>query len=196
MERMTGFPADYPPTQSGDWLRIGSDYADCYAWWDRRRYRVSGRFKEYWYYWKCRLWRRWNVVTIRTLPPTWNEHDERILHAVMEIFCDFYEADRMCADQPKQARAFKEIHDWWRTGRQAAREAEEKALMVWHEAFERAGGMRSVPTDNPRLNRLVFGESEEENALKEVHTRMERENNEKDQAMLHRVINLRPYLWD
>src|SRR5579885_1555044 len=51
------------------------------------------RLKDVWYYFKCVLWKRHNVVKIRTLSPTWHDRDNMLLHASFQILVDFCEQE-------------------------------------------------------------------------------------------------------
>jgi len=213
-------PRDWPMTQHGRWFAIRATYADCYPWWDHRRYKLDGRLAEYWYYWRCRIWNRWNRLPIKTLGPTWTEWDEKMLHATMAVFVDYYE-NRGRAHTWTTTDLLKEIEDpdsddntiawatsylpvatemeaiyqWWTVDRFAERAEQNDALMTWHKAYEAAGGTRFEKTENPRLNRMVLAKSEEADKLHALHMAIEKRNDEKEQAMLHRLIDIRSHLW-
>lgn len=46
-----------------------------------------------WYRLKCRLWHRYNVVYVKTLPSTWVDRDHLLLHAAFQILVDFIERE-------------------------------------------------------------------------------------------------------
>jgi hypothetical protein len=48
---------------------------------------------EPWYWLKCRLWHRYNVVVCRSLPPTWCDRDYLLLYAAFQILEDFIEKE-------------------------------------------------------------------------------------------------------
>lgn len=75
-------------------LRVRAVYAELYGRWDPRSYLAYGWLPELWYYATCRAWRRYNVLRIATLPPTWTDADERLLHGMFQILADFVELER------------------------------------------------------------------------------------------------------
>jgi hypothetical protein len=219
-KRIVNGPRDWPMTQHGEWVAIRATYADCYPWWDRRRYKWDGRLSEYWYYWRCRLWNRWNTLTIRTLGPTWTEWDEKMLHAAMAVFMDYFEnrgeshgwtpealraviadpnsdehSKGWCQNYLPVALEMDAIYKWWTEDRFSERAEQDAALMKWHDVYTAAGGTRSQSTDNPRLSELVFASSDEADRLHAIHHEIETRNDNKEQEMLHRLIDIRRHLW-
>lgn len=49
---------------------------------------------EPWYYLKCLVWHRYNVIKIRDLSPTWHDRDHIMFHACMQIMVDFVEGEK------------------------------------------------------------------------------------------------------
>lgn len=47
------------------------------------------KLHDIWYRIKCKLWYRYNVVKVRTLPPTWVDRDTLLVHAMFQILDDF-----------------------------------------------------------------------------------------------------------
>lgn len=46
-------------------------------------------------YWiKCRLWYRYNVLKIKSLPPTWCDRDHLLCHAMFQVLSDFIEKEK------------------------------------------------------------------------------------------------------
>lgn len=61
----------------------------------RAYWRFWNRFiHDPWYWLKCRLWYQYNVVRIKTLPPTWMDRDQTLLHAAFQVFVDFVEKEK------------------------------------------------------------------------------------------------------
>lgn len=46
-----------------------------------------------WYWLKCRLWHQYNTIRIETLPPTWNDRDDVLLHGAFQVLKDFVEKE-------------------------------------------------------------------------------------------------------
>ena len=80
------------------------------------------RIKNWFYYLKCLLFKRYNVLRIRTLPPTWSDRDTILSHAMFQILDDFVnkECRKNCPvnwdhnEDSKNARQnMDELLDWW-----------------------------------------------------------------------------------
>jgi hypothetical protein len=64
---------------------------------------------EPWYWLKCRVWHRYNVVVCQDLPPTWNDRDDVLLHAAFQCLKDFVEReDRACEEWPGHTERSRE----------------------------------------------------------------------------------------
>jgi hypothetical protein len=46
-----------------------------------------------WYSFKCRLWHKYNTIRIESLPPTWSDRDEVLLHGAFQVLKDFVEKE-------------------------------------------------------------------------------------------------------
>ncbi len=67
--------------------------------WDKVKYKYweilpyDYRPSQLWYYTKCKLWKKYNQVTVKHLPPTWVDRDY-LLHGVMfQVLEDFIEKE-------------------------------------------------------------------------------------------------------
>lgn len=51
-----------------------------------RRFRPIKRLRDFFYWLKCRLWHRYNVVVCESLPLTWNDRDQvgEVAHTAVE----------------------------------------------------------------------------------------------------------------
>lgn len=208
-EPLTNSPRDWSPTQYGPWLRFTPAYRDVYGVLDRRAWKLRGRLVEYWYYWKCRLWKRYNVVRVRTLPPTWMDADERMLHVNFAILGDVIEKEQIFehvgtdGDDPTDGKswawALSEIRDlwqWWTVDRAKQRKEEDDALTAWHDAMEAAGGVTWTPcADNANLSQMHMARTEETERLAERHRELETRNDLEDERNLIRLMRVRKYLW-
>jgi hypothetical protein len=64
-------------------------------WWRVGRFQLWNRYiHNPWYWLKCRVWHRHNVLVLRDLPPTWTDRDHRLLHANFQILKDFVEQEK------------------------------------------------------------------------------------------------------
>lgn len=135
---------------------------------------LSRTISQKWYYFLCRILpsRQYNVVRIKTLPPTWNDRDEVLLHAAFTVFCEFVEKekpfehftfnedesikDAEFRGDDELAERLKKIDLEKRTD-----EAEMKALYMWWKE-ERPKTVGNIPQheqdkqDDAALMRLVW----------------------------------------
>lgn len=114
-----------------------------------------------WYWLKCRLWYRYNVVVCKPLPPTWQDRDYLLLYAAFQILEDFIRKEQpweftgdvyteyaeynieSARQRDKDWKVIRELYTWW-----------------------------SLRKDND-----------------------EHDDYEEDTKMLHKLINMRKYLW-
>lgn len=162
--------------------------------------RVFGRYgyiHSAWYWLKCALWHRHNVLHIRTLPCTWTDRDTRLEHAVFQILTDFIEQE--CSpgwvdwDADEQHRTvMAEMLDhvkWWKeVGKDFDEFAHAGPKPVWTDWFpdDEIGesGYRTMRDPSPEEH-AYFGRVRE---IEEAHrAEMTRR--------LIRVIELRGYYW-
>lgn len=85
---------------------------------------------EPWYWLKCRVWHRYNVVVCRSLPPTWVDRDTVLMHAAFQCLVDFIEKEKpwefTASDERMQAgyadfepkrinewKSIRELYFWW-----------------------------------------------------------------------------------
>jgi len=77
--------------------------------------RCKRKIGEGFYYAKCRIFHPYNVIRIKTLPPTWIDKDCTLLHACFTIFCDVVENedlfDHKMYDHSEQIAKTK-AEDW------------------------------------------------------------------------------------
>lgn len=51
-------------------------------------------FRDPWYWLKCAVWHKYNVVKCRRLGPTWCDRDHLLVHAVFQILTDFIDKEK------------------------------------------------------------------------------------------------------
>lgn len=146
------------------------------------------RFSKLWYWLKCRLWYRYNVVVVQTCPPTWQDRSEFLLDAVMQILTDFVEKEKPfeMIDTTYQTEVYEsidEIYRWWHVGRPAREAHRDDVLTRWHDSSRHDGpAWDSTPSDRTKVLWQL---------LQELDAAADRE----DEEMLIRVIKLRSHLW-
>jgi hypothetical protein len=170
-----------------------------FLWKLRPRY-VWARITDTVYYVKCALWKRYNVVRVKTLPPTWTDRDNLLLHANFQILTDFLnkelhgrrpdpnyydseefkEADPLWQESCRRRDAVEQelwdLNDWWHNERQRAWDSLYDGRMFCYR------NRKSLSADEAELMRKASYDLEE--AL-----------NRKDEQQLKRLIELRQYMW-
>jgi len=71
---------------------------------------------DWWYRLKCKLWHKYNRVTVKTLPPTWVDRDELLAHSMFQILKDYVEKEDGLAQwehEPEVGQKMQELLDWW-----------------------------------------------------------------------------------
>lgn len=139
-----------------------------------------------WYRFSCRYFHPYNRVTVSTLPPTFVDRDELLLHVAFQVLVDFVEGEKPFArrDIPKhqrrRQRKFGKLYYWWTRTRPARVSALSKVV---------------VPKD-------PFGQRDPNDPLEitwkkacHEHYRQEKQWLAEDQAMFRRLIHIRPYMW-
>ena len=157
------------------------------------RYRVQN----WYYYLKCRLFKRYNVLHIQTLPPTFTDRDTVLSHAIFQILSDFVtkECGKDCCiswdqdDEHKQVRQkMDELLDWWHNAYLKFDCMEgydrSKATPDTERFVKSEYGDYSVWNCN-EYDKEFFGESGRKEA------QMEKSLNQK----LKEILELRLYLW-
>src|SRR4051812_47476278 len=85
------------------WFRVRATYRELgFRYFGLTPWRMlsfTGFAPELVYYLKCRFWRKYNVVKVRSLPPTWVDRDRLLLHAAFQILCDVVEKEDWLARQ-------------------------------------------------------------------------------------------------
>ena len=134
----------------------------------RRAWRVC--VTDPWYWLRCRIWHRFNVIYIKTLSPTFHDRDRVLLHAAFQILTDFVDRehpfdhfDVTASDNRADWEEILRLYAWWTVERPAKLE------------------LLNTPCTTPTILRAVR-EAEEEH-----------EN--EDQEMLVRLILVRKMLW-
>jgi len=138
-------------------------------------------------------------LSIRTLRPGWHDKDEIMLHAAFQLLVDFVEQEHPdkridWSHDNVHRRAWKEIRDlyrWWTTTRPSRRNPlDNKNFAKPPLRFEKIAGTK--------LSRLVTPDMKKYAAYYRVlrqHMRLEQRWRDEDQRNLHRLIEIREFLW-
>ena len=164
---------------------------------NKLRHRVPRVIRGSWYWLKCRLWKKYNVVRVKTLPYTWNDRCELLPHAMFQILDDFVKKE--CSPEiinwdadadHKAARAkMDELLDWWKNIYLKFDE---------HDVPERPAGLdnldEQVIKNENGLYTMRPCTEEEKEYYKKVSEREKNMNNELLSKMKE-LCELRPWLW-
>ena len=138
-------------------------------------------------------------LQIKTLRKGWHDKDEIILHAVFQLLVDFMEKERpgetvdwKSDDAP--FKAWKELtylYKWWKTTRpQRNSPIDDKSMKIPPFKFKKIPGSEFKQMILPDRK-----EYPEYYRMMNKHSRLENKWYEEDQRNLHRLIDLRNYLW-
>jgi hypothetical protein len=181
-----------------------------------RIFQWSGWLPDLSYYLRCRLWRRYNRVVATTLPPTWQDADNRLLHVSFAILvdvvekedilhhCAWTEHDHMGEDAPatpiegqfENLQEIATLYDWWKN----VRPLREDPTDWWVAQCAKEGidtGWSFEPSDTDGFSRMVFPEGNRDrrhDLLMQSHD-MEVAQDAEDTEMLCRLAHVRQALW-
>jgi len=139
------------------------------------------------------------VLKIQTLEKGWCDKDYVMLHAVFQLLVDFVEQEK--PDQivdwnfdPEQKNAGKEIrslYHWWTQVRPARRSPlDQKGLKNPPMRWKKIPGSENRQLVDYDRNKYAAYDI----ALRK-HWRLEKKWGEEDQRNLHRLIEIRQFLW-
>ncbi|MFT5368682.1 MAG: hypothetical protein ACI8V2_003649 [Candidatus Latescibacterota bacterium] len=138
-------------------------------------------------------------LKIHTLNKGWCDKDEVLLHAAFQILVDFVEREKpgkvidwnSDKNHKKAWREIRALYKWWKKKRPARKDPlYNKKLKVPPLKFKKISGTdlsEMVRPDKKRYSKYY-------KALKDSTT-LEKQWHEEDQLHLHRLIDIRPYLW-
>ncbi len=138
-------------------------------------------------------------LKIQTLRKGWHDTDEVILHAMFQLLVDFIEKERpgetvdwSCnVAQRKAWKDMKYLYKWWKEIRPKRRSPlDDKSIKIPPLKFKKVPGTEFVQSILPDRKKY----SEYYRMLKKDH-RLLKKWEEEDQRNLHKLIDLRKYLW-
>lgn len=138
------------------------------------------------------------ALKIHTLKKGWHDKDEILLHAAFQLLVDFIEqehperigwnANRMHRDA---WREIKSLYKWWKKTRPARRSPlDSKKLLKPTLRFKKIPGSESSQLVEPDRKKYAAY-----NQAMKKDTRLEKQWYEEDQRNLHRLIEVRSFLW-
>ena len=138
-------------------------------------------------------------LKIHTLEKGWFDKDEVLLHAAFQILIDFVEQEKpdKIVDwntdklHRKAWKEIKSLHSWWRKERSAQKSPlDDKKIKHPPLKFEKVAGSdlrRMVGPDKKKYANYYHALGK--------HWKLERKWDEEDQRNLHRLIDIRKFLW-
>jgi hypothetical protein len=139
------------------------------------------------------------TLKIKTLSNKWHDKDEILLHAAFQLLTDFVEEEKPDKTinwnwNALHKKAWKEVqalYKWWNVTRPARKSPlDEKGLKRPPLKFKKIPGaemMQMVEPDKKKYAKYY-------RALRK-HNRLEKKWHEEDQRNLHRLIEIRGFLW-
>lgn len=143
-----------------------------------------------WYYLTCLFYHKYNVVKIKTLPPTWNDRDSVLKHAMFQIFCDFIEEEK-----PFDHFAYNHESEISRS------KDEEKIMWIERDAQRKAAKaeMQDIYNYWKRVRPTFYDEIESLYSDKNINSQKVHELEEKlrslDEDSMIRIVKIRHELW-
>jgi hypothetical protein len=139
------------------------------------------------------------ILKIHTLEKGWSDKDHVMLHAVFQLLVDFVEQEK--PDQivdwnsdPAHKQAWQEIrslYHWWTQTRPARKSPlDEKDLKKPPMRWKKIDG-----TENQQLVDYDKKKYAAYDAALKKHWRLEKKWDEEDQRNLHRMVEIRQFLW-
>jgi len=205
------------------WSMVGSSAAEVFGvpvyrteWTEWVHRRIAMPFDRAWWALLHRFHpaHRYNIARTN-LPPGYYDPDTVILHACMEQLCSWIESrggeeavqkwtDDLRSDpgendspvranrQADHQQTALDIYRWWKRERPADVKREDDLLMAGFSGET----WTTKPTDNPHLVEMVFPEvAPDKQTIRDQHTAIEDKIASDEQAMLHRLIDIRQGLW-
>lgn len=138
-------------------------------------------------------------LTVRTLKAGWHDKDKIMLHAAFQLLVDFVEEESPAKlidwnHDAAHRRAWTEIRDlyrWWTRTRPRRRSPmDDKRILKPPMRFEKVAGteFRRLATPDKKKYAAYY------RALRQ-DIRLEQKWRSEDQRNLHRLINIREFLW-
>lgn len=190
-----------------------------HKYWDTVPYDL--RPGQLWYRFKCRFWKKHTTIKPRYLPHTYCDRVEVLPHIMFEVLSQFiekecspgivdWEGSGHMIEVDGVTRNVREemqiIYDWWHNDYM---KKDDKIHAAWKASYEFAPKTSFIPVDMqgnviPEEDAELF-EWHEEYASEEQKTKhrelvkaradLELEYEDKRREMMHRLVNLQPYLW-
>ena len=146
---------------------------------------------------KCYLFKRYDLIRTRLDKTHWYDKDTLILHGLCELVVDYVEKEKCfetidfttCEEDKKRKSDIEFIYNWWKNYPNRQQEIKD-SLDAWYTASKFPDVIDW--TKNVNKQNVPSPEADE---LHKLHTRLEEDLCEEEQAVLHKIIDIRRGLW-
>ena len=153
----------------------------------RKRY-ILHRLHDKWNYFKCWAYKHFNRLHIKSLPPTWQDRDVLIEHAMFQILTDFIEKEKP-----------DDLIDWDATPEcRAARDKMQELYEWWHTVYLKFDSIDGFEDTKASKNRFSGGKlqfNKYERKFFDEANRKEDEMRKQLTIKMKELVDLRGYLW-
>jgi len=138
---------------------------------------------------KCHLFHPYNKIEIKTLPVTWNDRDEVLLHGMFQVLCDFVEKENGLAHYR---------FDFSEDIIQSSGDLKESFIREQEESIESEKELNALYTywtiDRPEMERSIDMGIKGCCSLEQIEELWDKLD-DKDEEMMIRLIKIRKELW-
>jgi hypothetical protein len=176
-------------------MKINKDKINMW-WFELWHYtRPFSSIRDLYYVIRCRLFKRYDLIRTNLAKTHWIDKDALILHGMMELLVDYVDGEKCFdiivwdsePDHKKAAEEIKAIYAWWKNYSNREKQINDQ-LTVWHNEFMKRPGDDWEKFNNGPPSDI---ESLEHDKL----NKMEEDLRNEEQEMLHRLIDIRRFLW-
>ncbi len=167
-----------------------------------------------WYWLRYRTWYRFHVLKLRYLTPGYHDADERLIHAMFAVLCDFMKNEKPdeivnWESDPGHAHAWSEMNILWNWWVHIYQNREEHNPLFFPGV--EAPDMGFSDWDKDKIFNPITNKEERTREMHFVHKSKEAEEhwhkaceettvwedkcNKEDEEMMTRLIKIRHYLW-
>jgi hypothetical protein len=169
------------------------------------------------YYLRAHTYNRYHIIDISNLDPDykwgWIDTDHKMFYAMFKLFQDFMETEyehgfvdwdanytaenfpdeasqAWVADARKRHQEMKDIYTWWKTDRFEENKLLDELLMA---GYSGEGEPKFIEREGKTF--MEFDAPDDIVLVRDIHRIYEEVLEEKEQQMLHRLIDIRHTLW-
>jgi hypothetical protein len=159
--------------------------------------RLYNRIDSSIYFWKCKIFTPYNKLNISSLEPTWNDRDKVLLHAAFQVFTDFIEKEdpfgfinwEATPEHSQAAATMRFLYKWWTEERPDRIEYTDLVECPEFSFEADSSGKFFKMIEEPRPIKDAWEEACRKQTDLDVLWEKE------DQDMLHKLVEIRRFLW-